>query len=99
MDGAMDALIRELVLTIIQIFYFILLGRIILSFFRAATYTNPNPTVEQISQVLYQLTEPLLRPLRNLIPSVKMGMGYLDLSPLLLLIILSIIRNVLIVHW
>ena len=56
-----------------------------------------NPTLSSIYRVVYGLTEPLLAPLRKVIPSVKVGMGYLDLSPLILLILImvaeSIIRN------
>lgn len=56
-----------------------------------------NPTVNTIYQFVYGVTEPLLAPLRNITPQIRMGMGYLDLSPIILLILLRIgeaaIRN------
>lgn len=74
-----------------QIYYYILLGRIILSFFQAAFYGNP--ALEQIYRLLYGLTEPLLAPLRRLIPPVRFGAGYLDLSPIVLLILLRVVQG------
>lgn len=51
-----------------------------------------NPTLNTIYQFVYGVTEPLLAPLRNVIPQVRMGMGYLDLSPIALLILLRILE-------
>ncbi len=62
-----------------------------MSWFQASFYRNP--TMNNIYRVLYGLTEPLLAPLRRVIPPVRMGMGYLDLSPLLLLFLLNLLRN------
>lgn len=47
-----------------------------------------------IYQVFFALTEPLLAPLRRVIPSVRMGMGYLDLSPFILLILLRLAQTI-----
>lgn len=74
-----------------HIYTYILLGRIILSFFHASFYANP--TLANFYRVLYGLTEPVLAPIRQLVPMVRMGMGYLDLSPLILLILLSLLRQ------
>jgi YggT family protein len=52
-----------------------------------------NPTVLSIYHFVFALTEPLLAPIRKLIPPLKMGMGYLDLSPFILLILISLIRQ------
>jgi YggT family protein len=81
-------------LLFIQIYHFILLGRIILSFFQAGFYHNP--AMGNLYRVLYGLTEPLLAPIRKVIPAVRMGMGYLDLSPLILLILLSAAQRLII---
>ena len=79
---------------IIQIYYYIVFARIILSWFIMGTATNK--TLSDIYRIVYGLTEPLLSPLRKLIPSVKLGMGYLDLSPLILLILLRIAQHLII---
>ncbi len=49
--------------------------------------------LSSIYQIFYALTEPLLQPLRRIIPSIKLGMGYLDLSPIILLILLRVARE------
>ena len=53
-----------------------------------------NQTMQSIYRVVYGLTEPLLAPIRKLLPMVRMGMGYLDLSPIVLLILLRILQQV-----
>ncbi len=87
-----ETAIREALLVFFNIYYFILLGRIILTFFMRMSRTTP--VVEEIYGFLWILTEPVLKPIRNVLPPVSMGAGYLDLSPLVLLILLSIIRSV-----
>ncbi len=81
----------------LRIYYFILLGRIIMSWFMMGG-GGGNPTVNMIYQFLYGVTEPVLAPLRSVIPSIKMGMGYLDLSPIVLLILVRILQQALYRH-
>jgi YggT family protein len=78
----------------IQIYYYIIFGRIILSWFQGSFYGNP--TLAGIYRLLYGLTEPVLAPLRRVLPVVQMGMGYLDLAPLVLLILLMVLRRLII---
>ena len=61
-------------------YFFTILIRVIMS------WVNPNPN-NPIYIVLAQLTEPLLRPVRRIIPI----MGGFDLSPLVVLILLQVI--------
>jgi YggT family protein len=60
-----------------------ILARVLLSWFRVNPY---HPAVA----FLYQITEPILRPLRNVIPPL----GMLDLSPIVALILMDIIRQI-----
>lgn len=76
----------ELIAAIFQIFYIILFARIILSWVIQATR---NPVVMSIYQITHQLTEPLLAPIRNILPP----MGGFDFSPLVLLFILSALQQ------
>jgi YggT family protein len=56
---------------------------------------NPrNQVVSQIGNALYQMTEPVLRPIRRFIPS----MGGLDLSPILLLLGIILIQQIIIYY-
>ncbi len=78
---------------ILQIYYFIIFARIIMSWFMMGA-GRANPILSGIYQLLYGVTEPLLIPLRTVIPSIRMGAGYLDLSPIVLLILVRILQQV-----
>lgn len=72
-----------LILTIINIYFWIILAMVILSWLVAFNVVNrSNPFVRQIGQALERLTEPLLRPIRRVLPDL----GGIDISPIVLLI-------------
>lgn len=87
----------DALLVFMRLYYYILLARIIMSWFMMSGSGEGNPTLNTIYQFVYGVTEPLLAPLRSFVPKIPMGMGYLDLSPIILLILLRIfeaaIRN------
>lgn len=74
----------------LYIYGYVILGRVILSMLLAGQ--RPTPAIAGIYRVLYALTEPLLAPLRKVLPVIRVGMGYLDLSPIVLLVMISILR-------
>jgi YggT family protein len=47
--------------------------------------------LESIRQVLFRITEPVLGPIRRLLPPVRMGGMGLDLSPMIVFLVLQII--------
>jgi YggT family protein len=63
---------------ILHILLMIYLWVIILRAFFSWVYV---PTLYQAGRILYRLTEPVLRPVRRLIPPAKLG--GLDLSPII----------------
>ncbi len=67
---------------IFSIIYFLLVVRIILSWFSVDPYN-------EIVRILYRITEPLLAPLRRL----PLRIGAFDLSPILAFILLAFVRN------
>lgn len=71
--------------TFIEILEFLILVRIILSWFRVGTY-NP------IFRVIYELTEPILSLARNLIYKIGINTGMFDFSPIVAVLILRIIQ-------
>ena len=81
-------LLAYLVRNLINIFYYILLARIILSFFPIN-----NDFISQIRKIAFKITEPVLAPFRNLIPPVQAGAGYIDLSPIIALIIIRLVGD------
>ena len=60
-----------------------ILIRVLLSWFRPNPY---NPFV----QAIYQITEPIMGPLRRIIPPL----GMIDITPMVALIILQIIQEI-----
>lgn len=80
----------DLLTTLLQLYVFCIFGRIILSWFPV----SPGGPVAQISGVLYTITEPVLGPIRNVLPSI----GMFDLSPMVVifavnLVLIPIIRS------
>lgn len=70
---------------IIEIYTFVLLIRILMSWIPNLDPSNP------IVQMLLQVTDPVLEPARRLIPPL----GMIDISPIVVFIALSIIRDLL----
>jgi len=89
--NAINELVVKGLYNIIQIYYIILFARIIMSWFMVSGGSQP---LSSIYRVIFGLTEPVLAPVRKVIPSVKLGMGYLDLSPLIVLVLLRIAQQV-----
>lgn len=71
---------------LLQVYFVVLIARIILSWFPV----QPGTAMASITSILYDLTEPVLGPVRRMIPSL----GMLDLSPLVVFFGLSIFQQV-----
>jgi len=68
---------------LITLYTYIVIANVILSWLMAFGVINPyNPTVRAIWQVLNALVEPLLRPIRSVMPNL----GAVDISPIVLLL-------------
>jgi YggT family protein len=68
---------------LITLYTYIVIANVILSWLMAFGVVNPyNPTVRAIWQALNALVEPLLRPIRNVMPNL----GAIDISPIILLL-------------
>jgi YggT family protein len=81
---------RTVLCYLISIYTLILFIRILTSWF-PPPMSGPLRTIWRI---LYDLTDPVLRPLRGLIPAVRFGGMAMDLSPILLFVILGVLRSV-----
>ncbi len=81
-----------LINTIIYLYIWVLIASAVLSWLIAFNVVNPyNNVVRTISGTLYQLTEPLLRPIRNVLPNL----GGLDISPVILILALMFFQMLL----
>ena len=65
-----------------NILYAALIGRVILSWINVSP-SNP------ISIFIFQVTEPILAPIRRLLPK----MGALDLSPMIAILLITVIKS------
>ena len=82
-----------LILTVIDIYIWIVLINIILSWLVAFNVINTsNKFVYMIGDFCYRATEPALRPIRNILPNL----GGLDISPLALILGLYFLQRVII---
>ena len=86
----MDLDIKGLISLVFLIFELSILWRFILSFVIPMMGGRPNPVLMNMYEVLAQVTEPILGPVRKVLPTV----GMLDFSPLVVIIVLQIIERV-----
>jgi len=70
---------------VLQIYTFVLLVRILITWIPNLDPYNP------IVQMLFQVTEPVLEPARKLIPPL----GMIDISPIVVFIVLGILQDLL----
>lgn len=74
--------LAKVISLLITIYTYVIIARVFSSWVSANPY---NPIV----RTLYILTEPVLRKIRKIIPFIPIGAGYIDLSPILLLLLLQ----------
>jgi YggT family protein len=76
--------------TLITLYVWILIASAILSWLVAFNVVNPsNQVVRSVGEFLWRVTEPVLAPIRRLLPNL----GGIDVSPIILIIGLYFIRN------
>jgi YggT family protein len=81
--------VRDIVCIVISIYMLVLFIRIIMSWF----LPTPGTTYASIYDVFYNLTEPVLAPVRAMIPPFRTGAMALDLSPIVVFIAGELLRR------
>jgi YggT family protein len=82
--------VLNLLNTVITIYIWLLIASVVLSWLIAFNVVNTgNHFVYQIRDFLHRITEPLLRPIRNLLPNL----GGIDISPIVLILALYFVRD------
>ena len=75
----------------LQLYIWIVIAMAIFSLLVAFNVVNTrSPVVGMVGDFLYRITEPALRPIRNLLPNL----GGIDISPVILFLIIVFIRYV-----
>ena len=85
--------ILEIILLILDLYVWLLIASAILSWLIAFNVVNTrNQFVAAIAEFLYRITEPVLAPIRRLMPSL----GGLDLSPIILILLIYLIQKLIV---
>ncbi len=78
----MTGFLQTFVMLLFNALYIAIFGRIIMS------WIDPQGQM-RITQILYEITAPILIPLRRIVPTV----GMFDFSPMIALLLLHLLRN------
>lgn len=85
----MIALIQTVVLAL-DIYWWILIASAIFSWLYAFNVVNPrNQFVGSVGNFLFRITEPVLAPIRRILPDL----GGIDISPIVVLLIIFFLRQ------
>jgi YggT family protein len=76
---------------LLTLYIYILIAAAVLSWLIAFNVVNPrNQFVSMVGEFLYRITEPVLRPIRNVLPNL----GGIDISPIIVIIIIWFVQIV-----
>lgn len=81
----MSGYVITFVQLLFQILSYLILGRVLLS------WIDPSGNM-RISQVLRELTEPILGPIRSLMPNI----GMIDISPIIAFLLLNLLQRLIV---
>jgi YggT family protein len=83
--------ILDIVLIVLDLYVWLLIAAAVLSWLIAVNVINTrNQFVAAVAEFLYRITEPVLRPIRSLLP----GFGGLDISPVIVILIIMFLQRV-----
>ena len=83
--------ILYIILIVLDLYVWLLIASAILSWLIAFNVVNTrNQVVSTIGEFLYRITEPVLRPIRNFLPSF----GGLDISPIVIILLIMLIQRI-----
>jgi YggT family protein len=85
--------ILDVVLIVLHIYIWLLIAAAVLSWLIAFNVVNTrNQFVAMVGDFLYRITEPLLAPIRSMMPNL----GGIDVSPVILILIIFLIENIIV---
>jgi YggT family protein len=86
----MRALLDVIVL-VLDLYIYVVIAAAVLSWLVVFNVVNPrNQFVAMLGEFLFRITDPVLRPIRNMLPP----MGGIDISPIILFLIIILIEKV-----
>jgi YggT family protein len=83
--------VLDILIYILDLYVWLLIASAILSWLIAFNVVNTrNQFVAAVAEFLYRITEPVLAPIRNMLPNL----GGLDISPIVVILIIMFIERV-----
>lgn len=83
--------VLDVVMLALNLYVWVLIASAVLSWLIAFNVVNTrNQFVSTVWDLLYRVTEPALRPIRNMLPNL----GGIDISPVILMLIIFFIQSV-----
>ena len=87
--------VLDIVIIVLDLYVWLLIASAILSWLVAFNVVNTrNQFVSAVAEFLYRITEPVLRPIRNVMPNL----GGLDISPIIVILIIMFLQRVIIYY-
>ena len=85
--------VLDIVLLVLQIYIWMLIAAAVLSWLVAFNVVNTrNQVVAMLGEFLFRITEPVLRPIRSMLPNL----GGIDVSPVILILLILLLENVIV---
>lgn len=83
--------VLDIVIIILDLYVWLLIAAAVLSWLVAFNVVNTrNQFVSAVAEFLYRITEPVLAPIRNIMPNL----GGLDISPIIVILLIMFIERV-----
>jgi YggT family protein len=87
--------VLDVILIVLKLYIYLLIASAILSWLIAFGVVNTrNQFVAMVADFLYKITEPVLRPIRRIMPNL----GGIDISPVILILLIILIENIIIMY-
>ena len=85
--------VLDIIIIVLDLYVWLLIAAAILSWLIAFNVVNTrNQFVSAVAEFLYRITEPVLAPIRRIMPNL----GGLDISPIILILIIYLIQKLLV---
>jgi YggT family protein len=85
--------ILNIILIVLDLYIWLLIASAVLSWLVAFNVVNTrNQFVDMVGNFLYRITEPVLRPIRSIMPNL----GGIDVSPVILILLIILLKDVIV---
>jgi len=81
--------VLEILCYLLGLYALVLIVRVVLSWFPI----NPNGMGATVAGFIYLMTDPVLVPLRRVMPALRIGSVGLDLAPMALFFLITLVRS------